>query len=68
MRLTSSGTSILVGRYADKIDPARTEAVLKAQGRHPLLARVLAWGGYSAALQIGRGDAERAGRDLGLLQ
>lgn len=68
MRLDTTGTSILIGKYRDPIDPRRAEAVLKAQGRHPLIARVLAWGGYTAAMQLSKGDAAQAGRDIGLLK
>jgi hypothetical protein len=72
MLLRSTGTSILgVAKHArrgERIDPKRVEAVLIAQGRHPLLARVLAWGGWSAAEQLSRSDAERIGREIGVLE
>jgi hypothetical protein len=69
MLLRSTGTSILgAGRRVAQIDPQRAEAVLVAQGRHPLIARVLAWGGWRAAEHISRHDAERIGREIGVIQ
>lgn len=73
MRLRSTGTSILgMAAHAEtriaRIDPRRTEAVLLAQGRHPLIARLLAWGGWRATEQMSRADAEQAGREMGVLE
>jgi hypothetical protein len=68
MKLSTNGTSIFAGTVRlDQIDPARARAVLIAEGRHPLIAHVLAHGGFTAALQISAGDARLCGADIGLL-
>lgn len=67
MRLHIEDQTIHAGRtHRETIDPAHVAAVLIEQGRHPILARILAFGGWAEALNISTGDAKQAGCDIGL--
>jgi hypothetical protein len=70
MTLTTNGIfaihtldrAVIVGR----ITAADRTAGLIAQGRHPVIAHVLAHGGLTAALMLSAGDARLCGADIGL--
>lgn len=58
-----NGRAVILERVTD----AKRAAGLIAQGRHPVIAHVLAHGGLTAARQISAGDARLCGADIGLL-
>lgn len=67
MRLIIDNNAIGAGRrHQEPLDLNSAARVLIEQGRHPILARILAFGGWAEALNISTGDAKQAGCDIGL--
>lgn len=60
MRLHTTGTSLLIGRYAEPIDPNRAQQILLTRGHSPAVAEALAHGALSTPQGV-RALARQAG-------